>query len=148
MHITIRFFGDLCESLAGEVGERMLNVFNGRQRFSFDLHGLGTFTDRKKRPTVLWTGVYPEGHFVEIRRILDGALEGLPLPATNRHFRPHITLARMKKISPPSDFLETVVGHQEEEFGTSVVERIVLFRSVLKPAGPDYLSLNEVVFKE
>jgi 2'-5' RNA ligase len=55
-----------------------------------------------------------------------------------------LTLGRMKSSRGKDDLVARMERHKEEEFGDFQVERVVLFKSDLKPSGPIYTPLGNV----
>lgn len=62
----------------------------------------------------------------------------------NRPFHPHLTLGRMKSNLGREALVGRMEKHQEEEFGDFQIEKVVLFKSDLKPTGPIYTPLREI----
>ncbi len=72
------------------------------------------------------------------------AIESLGLPRETRPFRAHLTLGRVRREATPA---------QQEQLGAAIrslpalaplpwqVDRVVLFRSELRPTGPIYTEL-------
>ena len=60
-----------------------------------------------------------------------------------RGFTPHVTLARSRGGDPDLRGLEDLLDFEE----LFAADRLVLFRSILKPAGAEYLALKTVMLK-
>lgn len=60
-----------------------------------------------------------------------------------RGFTPHVTLARSRGGDPDLRGLEDLLDFEE----LFAADRLVLYRSILKPAGSEYLALNTVMLK-
>ncbi len=75
---------------------------------------------------------------------LERELEKIGFEPEERAFHPHLTLGRMKSSKGREELAGRMERHQEEEFGDFQVERIVLFKSDLKPTGPIYTPLREL----
>jgi len=73
---------------------------------------------------------------------LDHALERLGLRPEGRAFRLHVTLARLRRPGPLGDWLEGVTVSPARE----VASEVVLFRSVLSPAGAVHTRLAAAPF--
>ena len=71
-------------------------------------------------------------------------LEKIGFQPEDRPFHPHLTLGRMKSSRGKEELVGRMERHKEEEFGDLKVERVVLFKSDLKPSGPIYSSLKEM----
>jgi 2'-5' RNA ligase len=71
-------------------------------------------------------------------------LEKIGIQPEDRAFHPHLTMGRMKSSRGKEELVGRMERHREEEFGDFEVERVVLFKSDLKPSGPIYTSLKEM----
>ena len=60
-----------------------------------------------------------------------------------RGFTPHVTLARSRGGDPDLRGLEDLLDFEE----LFAADRLILFRSILKPAGAEYLALKTVMLK-
>ena len=148
LHLTLRFFGDITSEAAGEVARRLEDTFSRDCAFYVEVCGLDLFYDRGKRPVVLWAGMGSDKQLTHMRGRLDEALEGIGLPGINKRFKPHLTLARIKELRDGIAFRDRLAPFSREVFGRVGVERIILYRSILKQHGPDYHVLKEVPFRE
>jgi len=62
----------------------------------------------------------------------------------DRPFHPHLTLGRMRSSRGKEELVGGMEKHREEEFGDFQIERVVLFKSDLRPTGPIYTPLREM----
>ncbi len=91
LHLTLRYIGQVDGQMAEEVAQEV-------ERFSFSpiaihLAGTGSFESRDQGQP-LWAGVAPEAPLTALHKKLDQAMMRLGLPAEQRRYAPHITLAR------------------------------------------------------
>lgn len=75
---------------------------------------------------------------------IETQLEKIGFQPENRPFHPHLTLGRMKSSRGKEELIGRMEKHREEEFGDFQVERVILFKSDLKPSGPIYTLLKEI----
>ena len=139
-HITLHFLGDTEEDRIPVLVEEL-----GRVRFApFTLQGGGggffppPKGNRPQQPRVVWVGLEEGGaECVALASSLGIALKGLGYELDPRPFRPHLTLARVKaaRRDPWEDLLAAL---QQEPWPECVMDRFVLWRSVLQPEGPVY----------
>ena len=61
-----------------------------------------------------------------------------------RVFQPHLTLGRVNSSRGKEELIRRMEGYREEEFANIGVERIILFKSDLRPTGPIYTPLREI----
>ena len=75
---------------------------------------------------------------------MDGELKKIGFEPEDRDFHPHLTLGRARSDRGREELIGRMETFQEEEFGNFGVERVVLFKSDLKPSGPIYKRLKEL----
>jgi 2'-5' RNA ligase len=79
-----------------------------------------------------------------LQKQLEAELEKIGFEPEDRAFHPHLTLGRTRSSKGREDLIGRIEKYREEEFGVFRVERIVLFKSDLRPTGPIYTSLREL----
>jgi RNA 2',3'-cyclic 3'-phosphodiesterase len=127
LHLTLRFLGETeLERL-----ERMLPSLERAAAgcpLSFGrLAGLGIFPPRGE-PRVLWLGIDLEAPVMTLQRDVERLAVDEGFPLERRPFRPHLTLGRFRPGGrrPALPEVEPV---------PAPLERLVLFRSQLRPEG-------------
>jgi 2'-5' RNA ligase len=78
-----------------------------------------------------------------LQKTLDDKLEAMGFPKEKRPFRGHLTLGRIKSIIDPKtlhDVLKEFTMFESEHF---FADRIILYKSDLKPKGAVYTKLIE-----
>jgi 2'-5' RNA ligase len=143
VHLTLKFFGNIEESQVDSIMSSILQPVRSTQPFHLKVSGTGAFPN-PKNPRVVWIGL-TEGkealrHFQEQ---LESALKGIGFPAEDRSFHPHLTLGRVKSSRGRGALSAKIEQHREDELGEFEVEKVVLFKSDLKPGGPVYTPLGE-----
>lgn len=124
MHLTLFFLGNVAKESVAPIVEAMRNF--PVAGFDLEVHGVGCF-GRPETPRALWAGVEPEAPVQSLNATLKERLAHLGLPVETRPFRPHITLARFKKIRGS---VESVLAkHGQDRFGTFPVGEFVLLES-------------------
>ncbi len=138
LHITLRFVGEISKDLVEELKKRLLNV--KFPTFEVKFRGIGAFPS-VENPRVLWIGVERNYEkLVELHEIIM-KLTGDIGERDDREFKPHLTIGRVKGLRNKSRYLEVVKKYEGYDFGSQVVDRIKLKRSVLTPRGPIYSDL-------
>lgn len=90
-------------------------------------------------------GLVEEGEaLTSLQKQIETQLEKIGFQPEDRSFHPHLTLGRVRSTRGKGDLVERIEKHKEEEFGDLQVERVVLFKSDLKPLGPIYTPLKEM----
>lgn len=96
-HITLRFFGDVEDHVAGEIAGQLRQI--RRPDFELSLDGLGMFGNR--RPHAVWARVTSAPALRELYSDLERRMQQIGLEAERRKFTPHVTLARLRGTTPP-----------------------------------------------
>ncbi len=133
-HITMQFAGDIPDAQANDFAHALADVqFDS---FEIELSGLGSFGGNK--PRAIWAAVKPSRALEILQKAHERAarLAGL-LPET-RNFVPHVTLARLRNVSPftVADYLARHGGLFTVPFE---VNRFVLFSSRPNHGGGPYI---------
>jgi len=148
MHLTLKFLGDIEDSLVPGVFEVMREAVKGIAPFEFSVKGLGWFPPGR-RPRVLWAGIEnPEGSIETIAKRLDEGLAALGIAGDGKPYRPHVTLSRIRGPID-TDVVEEAFGRVGRgEFGREAVDEIVLFMSELNPSGAVHTRMGAVSLEE
>lgn len=146
LHITLKFLGDTPESKVEEMKQVVKHIAEGFAPFVIILRGFGVFPDTRS-PRTLWTDLEGESTLLENLAIqIESGVIPLGFPKEGKPFRPHLTLARIKKD-------HHLVGQAIEKtgvladpfiFGRLLVEQVTLFKSDLRPTGSVYTKLWSV----
>jgi len=134
LHLTLAFLGDV-----GAEPERLLLEKLAEVRvppFLLPIRGVGTFGGR--RPSVIWAGTgsgHP--HLFALHKRVHDALLAAHFDPELRSFHPHVTLARLKNVSPQTlrPFLKK---HESDEFALVEVTAFALVSSKPGPEGSVY----------
>ena len=136
-HITIKFFGEISETRAQEIGN-VLEACGPYGPVEASLKCIDAFPD-KRRPRVIVAAI-DEGVDI-IRSIyhdIENRLTALGYEKEKRGFTPHITFGRMKT---PAPLLERDI--LPLECPRFAIERIILYKSTLGSQGATYEPLFE-----
>jgi 2'-5' RNA ligase len=141
LHFTVKFLGEIPESMVEEVDKRMRTL--ALQRMQVGVRGLGAFPDAR-RPRVVWAGVSPQD-LASIsssgQRVID-VLEGIG-ESDERGFHPHITVARVRSARNLEALASVMRELAAKEFGSSTITALKLKSSSLTPNGPTYRDIKE-----
>jgi 2'-5' RNA ligase len=106
------------------------------------LGGLGAFPNLA-RPRVLWAGLARGAEeATALARAVDGALADAGFGRPDKPFRAHLTLARVREGARGLSTLSEYVPPPAPE--PAILDRVVLMKSDLHPAGSRYTPLLEV----
>jgi 2'-5' RNA ligase len=144
IHLTLKFFGNIEESRIDPIFKSIEEPIRNTLPFSLKVRGVGAFP-HLKNPRVIWIGLVDEKEaLTSLQKQLETYLEKIGFQPEDRSFRPHLTLGRMKSSRGKEELVGRMERYREEEFGDFEVERVVLFKSDLRPSGPIYAPLKEM----
>jgi 2'-5' RNA ligase len=133
-HLTLRFIGDVDDTVAHEVASLLGRVKRG----AFDLHmeGLTSFGGRKPRAVV--ANVSPAQALLDVQAEQERLMQRIGLEPEGRKYTPHVTLARLRESSSQdvADYLASRGYFRTSPFKVS---RFVLFSSRNSVGGGPYV---------
>jgi 2'-5' RNA ligase len=142
MHLTLKFLGEIQESVVGTVRDALTGLATGNTPFQAELKGLGGFPNLR-RPNVLWAGVTAgAAELVALAEQVEREMESLGFKREGRPFRPHLTLGRVKLDKDLGAVCAQMEKDAGQSFGVFFVTEMVLFQSVLSPSGANYTALG------
>jgi len=143
VHLTLRFLGDVSESVVNKLGERLAVAYQDLEPFTLSMARTGAFPNLR-RPRVIWVGVGPlEGGLAEAQAIAEEAAVWVGLAPEKRRFQPHLTVARIRDARELGGLPMCLAQEADFAGGEFVVENVSLFSSRLTPNGPVYRRLKE-----
>jgi 2'-5' RNA ligase len=133
-HVTLRFIGDVDESVAQDIASMLGRVRRTELELRFD--HLKSFGGRKPRAIV--AALAPSRELIELQAEHERLMQRVGLEAEGRKYTPHVTLARLRDSSSRqvADYLATRALLQPLPFKAS---RFVLFSSRASIGGGPYL---------
>jgi len=144
IHLTLKFFGNIEESRIDPILKSIEAPIRNTLPFSVKVRGVGAFP-HLKNPRVIWIGLVDEKEtLTSLQKQIETYLEKIGFQPEDRPFRPHLTLGRMKSSRGKEELAGRMERYREEAFGDFEVERVVLFKSDLKPSGPIYTPIGEI----
>ena len=137
-HVTLRFVGDIGMDVANDIADTLGSV--SRPAFEMQIDGLASFGGKK--PHALIALVKPTRALTELQAEHERRLQRIGLPAEQRKFIPHVTLARLRGASARdvADYLSLRGGFSAGPFA---VDRFVLFSSRNSVGGGPYVIEEE-----
>ena len=133
-HLTLRFIGDVDDSIAREVAWMLGQV--RRPEFELRFDGLTSFGGRRPRAVVAMLAPTPA--LIELQAEHERLLQRVGLDPEGRKYTPHVTLARLRDSSSRqvADYLATCALMRPLPFP---VPRFVLFSSRASVGGGPYV---------
>jgi RNA 2',3'-cyclic 3'-phosphodiesterase len=134
MHLTLRFIGEVENGLAQDIDTALTKLY--APGFDIELHGVGFF-GKASAARLLWARVRRSEPLLRLQTKVEAALWDAGMPAEERKFSPHVTLARMRRA--PADRLQHFVAdHAAFLSGPIPVDHITLYSSFRSGSGPVY----------
>lgn len=141
IHLTVKFFGNVDQQKVAAISEAAARVTKEFSPIRIVAGTTGVFP-RPIRPQVLWLGVSdPSGALATLQQRLEKefAVEGFP--KEDRAFRPHLTIARIRKPHHGRQLGETHLAMKFSDVEVTLSE-VILFRSELSSKGSKYTALS------
>jgi len=139
LHLTLRFIGEVPGDQAAEIDEALAEVT--APAFDLVLDGVGVFGNGR-HARVLWAGVERSEALSHLQSKVESALVRCGLPAEERKFSPHITLARLKDA--PKDRIGRFIEERGLfRAGPMRMDHFTLYRSHLGKGAAVYEALRE-----
>jgi RNA 2',3'-cyclic 3'-phosphodiesterase len=132
-HLTLRFIGDIDDTLAAEIADLLDKV--ERPAFDLQIDGLDSFGGNKPRAVV--AAVPAVTQLVELQADHERIMQRIGLQP-ERKYKPHVTLARLRDTSSRqvADFLSSRQPFRSSSFPVS---RFVLYSSRASVGGGPYV---------
>lgn len=135
LHITLKFLGEVEDSLAGEIASKGSEAVQGMNQFDTLFKGMGFFGSLRF-PKVIWIGVQDNGMMAEISKRLNEKLDYIR--KEEREPETHLTVARIKSPRNSEKLLSALKNFENHEFGRMTVKEIKLKKSELSREGAEY----------
>lgn len=143
LHINLKFLGETTEIQVDRIRQAVEPTISHVSPFVIECKGFGAFPDNRS-PRVLWIGLGGAlDSLVTLAGCVGRAVIPLGFPQEDRPFRPHLTVARVKRDHREVGRVLGTLGVFTDPFacGQFPVERVALFKSDLRPTGPIYTKL-------
>ena len=139
IHLTLKFFGNVELDRIAKISAAATRTTGQFSKFQIDVGNTGVFP-RPSRAQVLWIGVNdPSGKVSALQQQFEEACAAEGFPKEDRPFRPHLTIARLRK--PERRVADAHLQMKFEPLSVPVNEMIV-FRSELSNKGSKYTAIS------
>ena len=142
VHLTLKFFGNVSTHDVTRISAAANRVAQQFSPFQIKIGGTGVFP-RRSRPQVLWVGVEDlSGRLSDLQQRLEDEFAREGFAKEERGFRPHLTIARLRR---PEDARQLAETHIQTKFSfvEVPVNEFVVFRSELSPKGSRYTPISK-----
>jgi RNA 2',3'-cyclic 3'-phosphodiesterase len=136
-HITLFFLGNQQISDITLLQQIIEESFLSVPSFNAQLYGVGTFL-YKHNPKVLWLGLENLQLMLPAHTRMGELLLQNGFTFSNNPLRPHLTVARIKRLENSTSFQSFLSQNREVPFGPVAINHVVLYESVLTSKGPVY----------
>ena len=96
VHLTLKFIGETAEERVGLLSTAMADIARTHAAPVVHLGGVGAFPNFR-RPRVIWMGIDPEPRLELLHHDVELACDNLGYELEGRPYRPHLTLARVRR---------------------------------------------------
>jgi RNA 2',3'-cyclic 3'-phosphodiesterase len=142
IHLTLKFFGNVAVDRIATISAAASQTVKGFSAFEIEVGGTGVFP-RTSRAQVLWIGVSdPSGKLSALQSKLEDQCVAAGFPKEDRAYRPHLTIARIRKPDGARRLAETHLNLPFKSIPLTVTE-LILFRSELSSKGSKYTSISK-----
>jgi len=146
IHITLKFLGDINPEMIQSIESCLEQTCKKNNPIQLLSKGIGVFPGLK-RPRVLWAGIDGDTDILKkLQQSLDDLLSTTGIAKEKRPFKGHLTIGRFKgeRFKGQTDSKKLIAVIREfSEFETKpfTADKIILFKSELKPDGAAYSKL-------
>jgi RNA 2',3'-cyclic 3'-phosphodiesterase len=142
IHITLAFLGDTEEEMIKIISEMLKEKCERSGKFELIIKGSGVFT-KNSEPRVIWIGIEQSEKFSQLNGLIKSGLGEAGIGIEDRPFNPHLTLGRIKNIKDKEVLKSLLNGFQNKEIQKVAVNEVILYESILLPAGPVYKPIGK-----
>lgn len=137
MHLTLRFLGAVPVPEVPRLLESLRGALAGRPALELEVAGVGAFPGWR-RPRVLWAGVVdrsPAGGLGQLQQAVRSASDVFTSEPPEALYRPHVTVARVKRAPAPGVLEGWAAGETDTVFGRWTAREVALLRSQPEEGG-------------
>lgn len=146
IHLTLFFLGNMPIDNIRPLEAALDKNLQGHERFPLNIAGTGSF-GKPRHPRVLWAGIDKSPALMELQHKTLAALQEANIAFDEKPFSPHLTLGRVKSPKHAAGLIEALEQEKETVFGGLEVSEVLLFKSVLTPAGAEYSVLHRTALR-
>ena len=142
IHLTLKFFGNVAIERIPKISAAVERAIKKSLPFTIGVGKTGVFPN-PRRAQVLWIGVNdPAGKLSELQGQLENECAKEGFERENRAYRPHLTIARLRKPEGARLLADAHLNMDFEPVEITLSELIV-FRSELSSKGSKYTAISQ-----
>ena len=141
IHMTLKFLGDVAVVDIDRISGAIYKAVDGTASISLKSKGIGVFPG-VKHARVLWVGLTGQlEYLMRLQKTLDENLKDIGFSKEKRPFKGHLTIGRIKEKINYKKIVDALTAFRNFESETFIANKIILFKSELKPQGAVYTKL-------
>jgi 2'-5' RNA ligase len=146
LHLTLRFLGpSVPASIIERLDPELRRIAASTQPFVLRANGAGVFPDFR-RPRVIWIGLSHDP-VVRLADRIEQAARDCGLTPDPRPYQPHLTIGRVREPRGRAQLRSLIDAAGNRDFGESLADSMVLYRSVLGSGGASYETIAGYSFQ-
>jgi 2'-5' RNA ligase len=145
IHITLKFFGETSEDQIAGICSVLKKRASQTPVFEMRLTGLGIFGS-SYAPKVIWAGIEPYNELSSLMRTIHADLQVLGYTPDRQNLVPHLTLGRIRTLNDKVIFNRATEQYKNIASQTMTAGEMILFESILRREGPEYIALDTFLF--
>jgi len=143
LHLRVYFLENISQEQLSSVEKIKTNIAKKIKSFPIALGVLGLF-QFKYDNQILWAGISSGySQVTQINTLFSKELSALNIKAGDKHFHPHITLARIKSLENKTE-LTKLIDNIKPNIANEEITKLVLYKSELNSTGAIYSKISEV----
>jgi len=141
IHLTLKFFGNVELDKIHAISTAASRMVKEFSPFEITIGNTGVFP-RPSRAQVLWIGVSdPSGKLLGLQKRLEDECAAAGFAKEGRAFRPHLTIARIRKPDGARPLADAHLSMHFESMPVTLTE-VIVFRSELSSKGSRYTTIS------
>ena len=143
LHLTLKFIGETNESVEAFAKAMRAATF-GMQAFDLKFDKVGIFGSSYD-PRVIWIGSQQQNLMLnQLGENILNEMDAIGFKRDRQNFVPHLTLGRIREIIDKPHFQQIMKSQPPQVFQQTVVDKIILYESILRREGPLYKEISVV----
>jgi RNA 2',3'-cyclic 3'-phosphodiesterase len=147
MHLTIKFFGETLTSQIPAIDNCLRNSTIGFKTFDLEIKNTGMFGSRYQ-PRVIWFGIEDGNSMNKLFEAVTEQLKTIGILPDRQNFVPHLTIGRIKEIRDKRNFQQVLERYRGHNSGKQTIHEMILYESILRREGPEYIPIHRYNFTE
>ncbi len=142
-HVTLKFLGNINENEISTIVDCMEHIGEKTPAFTLGLSNTGLFKNISN-PRVLWMGIELNEILNKLNENIEHELLKIGYPKENKSFNPHLTFARVKKITDIPALKTLLAKYDHCNINEFKIENFIVYESILKNKNPLYKELKKI----